>query len=200
MLVDLSCATIIDDISRIQIFSAPPSVAEVVLKMNRAHSLLEESFKKSDWTLNASKTANVIAMRGEGANATTTGLTDKRRGLRGVACSEARLLGPYLKSGSGTKRMETMRTILEGKSTEEGKTTHVHLLRARGCSVGTDESGAGTKTLCIPGQRSAGDAEESVRGKGATNVERNQGSSCRWYQSWARQPKDHHAVVTKSND
>ena len=35
--MDLGCATFMDDISRIQIFAAPPSVAEVV--MNRAHSL-----------------------------------------------------------------------------------------------------------------------------------------------------------------
>ena len=87
-----------DDISRIQIFAAPPPVAEVVFKMNRAHSLLEESLGEGDWTLNASKTANVIMMREEGANATTRVLIDKRRGLRGVACSEARLLGPYLKA------------------------------------------------------------------------------------------------------
>ena len=86
------CVTFVDDISRIQIFAAPPSVAELVFKMNRAHSLLEESPGEDDWTLNASKTANVIMMRGEGANATTRGLIDKRRGLRGVACSEARLL------------------------------------------------------------------------------------------------------------
>ena len=83
--VDLSSATFMDDISRIQIFAAPPSVAEVVFKMNRAHSLLEESPGEGDWTLNASKTANDIMMREEGANVTTKGLTDKRRGLRGVA-------------------------------------------------------------------------------------------------------------------
>ena len=41
--VGLSCATFMDDISRVQIFAAPPSVAEVVFKMNRANSFLEES-------------------------------------------------------------------------------------------------------------------------------------------------------------
>ena len=87
-----------DDISRIQIFAGPPRVAEVVFKMNRAHSMLEESLGEGDRTLNASKTANVIMMRREGANATTRGLIDKRRELRGVACSEARLLGPHLKA------------------------------------------------------------------------------------------------------
>ena len=49
--------------------------------MNRAHSMLEESPGEGDRTLNASMTANVIVMRGEGANATTRGLIDKRRGL-----------------------------------------------------------------------------------------------------------------------
>ena len=73
--VDLSSATFMDDISRIQIFAAPPSVAEVVFKMNRAHPTLEEFPGEGDWTLNASKTANVIMMRREGANATTRGLT-----------------------------------------------------------------------------------------------------------------------------
>ena len=77
--VDLSSATFMDGISRIQIFAAPPSVAEVVFKVNRAHSLLEGSPAEGDWTLNASKTANVIMMRVEGANATTRGLIDKRR-------------------------------------------------------------------------------------------------------------------------
>ena len=61
--VDLSSATFMDDISTIQIFAAPPSVADVVFKMNRALSLLEESLGEGDWTLNASKTANVIMMR-----------------------------------------------------------------------------------------------------------------------------------------
>ena len=31
-------------------------------------------------------------------SATTRRLADKKRGLGGVACSEARLLGPYLKA------------------------------------------------------------------------------------------------------
>ena len=62
--VDLSCATFMDDISRIQFFAAPTSIADVVFKMNRAHSLLEESLGKGDWTLNASKTANAISMQG----------------------------------------------------------------------------------------------------------------------------------------
>ena len=66
--------------------------------------------------------------------------------------------------------METMRTILEGQSTEEGKPTHVHLLRARGCTVGADEYDTGTKTLRVPGQRSVGDAAESVRCQGETRV------------------------------
>ena len=76
-----------------------------------------------------------------------------------MACSEARLLCPYLKangnitaedwkaSGSGTQRMEAVRTILEGQSPEEGQASHVHLLRARGCAVGTDEHDAGATTL-----------------------------------------------------
>ena len=42
--MDLSSATFMDDISRIQIF------AEVVLKMNRAHSLLEESPAEGNWS------------------------------------------------------------------------------------------------------------------------------------------------------
>ena len=50
--VDLSSATFMDDISRIQIFAAPPSLAEVVFTMNRAHSMLEESLGEGDWTLN----------------------------------------------------------------------------------------------------------------------------------------------------
>ena len=100
--MDLSCATFMDDISRIQIFAAPPSVAKVVFKMSRAHSLLEESLGEGDWTLNASKTANVITIREEGANATTRGLIDKRRGLRGVACSEC----------------TPSRTLLEGRTAE----------------------------------------------------------------------------------
>ena len=62
---DLSCATFMDDTSSIQLFAAPPSVAEVVFKMNRAHSFREESLSDGDWTLNAGKTANVIAMRGK---------------------------------------------------------------------------------------------------------------------------------------
>ena len=183
--VDLTSATFMDDISRIQIFAAPPSVAEVVLKMNRAHSMLEESLGEGDWTLNASKTANVIMMREEGVSATTKGLIDKRRELRGVACSEARLLGPHLKaegkndrnwkeSNSGAKRMETMRQILEGKGTEEGKKAHVHLLRARCGTVGIGKHGVGTKTLRSPGSRAARDVEGLVGRDISPNVERNQ--------------------------
>ena len=63
--VDMSCAPFMDDISRTQIFAAQPSVADVVFKMNRAHTFLEESLSEGDWTPNASKTANVIARRGE---------------------------------------------------------------------------------------------------------------------------------------
>ena len=144
-LVDLSCATFMDHISRIQLFAAPPSVAEVVFKMNRTHSFLEESPSGGDWTLNASKTANVIAMRREGASATSRGLEDKKRGLQGVACSEACLLGPYLKAngnitanGSCLQRMEAGRTILEGQRPQEGQASHAHLLRARRCAVGIE--------------------------------------------------------------
>ena len=91
-LVDLSCATFKDDISRIQLFAAPPSVAEVVFKMNRADSFLQESLSEGDWTLNASKTANVIAMRVEGASATTRDWQRRREGFevwlaRRRACS-----------------------------------------------------------------------------------------------------------------
>ena len=68
--VDLSSATFMDDISRIQIFAAPPSIAEVVFKINRAHSMLEESQGEGDWTLNASKTANVMMMREGGRERT----------------------------------------------------------------------------------------------------------------------------------
>ena len=111
-----------------------------------------------------------------------------------------------------------MRKILEGQGTEEGKPTLVHLLRAL-CGTGrTDEHGAETKTLRSLGPRVARDAEESVGRDCAPDVERNQTekrknmssvpglycrslTSCkcrrvRWYQSWARHPKDHHAVVT----
>ena len=66
--VDLSSATFMDDISRIQIFAAPPSVAEVVFKMNTGHTRCW----KSRW--------------------------GSEKGLRGVACSEAHLLGPFLKA------------------------------------------------------------------------------------------------------
>ena len=46
--VGLSCATFMDDISRIQIFAAPPTVGEVVFKTSRAHSFLEESLSEGD--------------------------------------------------------------------------------------------------------------------------------------------------------
>ena len=45
----VSCANFMDDISRIQKFAAPPSVAEVVFKMNSARSVWEESPSKGDW-------------------------------------------------------------------------------------------------------------------------------------------------------
>ena len=47
-LVDLNCVTFMDDIRRIQLFAAPPSVAEVVNKKNRAHSFLEGSLGEGD--------------------------------------------------------------------------------------------------------------------------------------------------------
>ena len=109
-----------------------------------------------------------------------------------------------------------MRKILEGTGAEEGKTTHVHLLRARCGTVGTDKHGAGAKTLRSPGSRPARDVEELVwttrqmgrgtRQKKAKHVFRSwallqiadelQVRRVRWYQSWARYPKDHHAVAT----
>ena len=36
-LVDSNCTTFMDDVCRIQLCAAPPSVAKVVFKMNRAH-------------------------------------------------------------------------------------------------------------------------------------------------------------------
>ena len=57
--------------------------------MSRADSFLEESLGAGDWTLNASKTATVIAIRGEGASATTRGLADKK----GERASRCGLLG-----------------------------------------------------------------------------------------------------------
>ena len=157
--VDLSSATLIDDISRIQIFAAPPSVAEVVFKMNEAHSLLEESREEGDWTLTASKCHH--DERG-GSERDDQGADRQAKraamcGLLGGMPSRTLFEGErkyycrkWKESDSGMKRMETMRKILEGKGTKEVKTTHVHLLRARCCTVGTDEHGAGTKTLRSP--------------------------------------------------
>ena len=195
---------------------------KVVFKMNRAHSLLEVSLGEGDLTLNASKTTNFITVRGERANATTRGLIDKKRGLRGVACSEARLLGPYLRACNGNITKQEFGDNAEdsgrpSKVPKRVNTTHVHLFRARSGTVGTDEHGAGTKTLRSLGPRAARDAEEFVGSDCAPNVERNQTEKTknvfrswallqvadelrvrwvRWYQSWARHPKDDHAVVT----
>ena len=55
-----------------------------------------------------------------------------------------------------------MRQVLEGKGTEEGKTAHVHVFRARCGTVGTDKHGVGTKALRSPGSRAARDVEEPV--------------------------------------
>ena len=177
--MDLSSATFTDDTSRIQIVAAPPSVAEVVFKMNKAQSMLEESLG-GDWTLNASKTANVIMMRDEGANATTRGADRQakwaaRCGQLGGTTSRTLFESKWKyysrnwkESCSGAKRMETMRQVLEGKGAEESKTAHVHLLRAR-CGTGV-----GTKTLRSPGSRAARDVEEPVGRDCSSNVERNQ--------------------------
>ena len=73
--------------------------------------------------------------------------------------------------------METMRKILQGQGTEEGKATHVHLLRAM---CGQTEK----NKKCLPFRALLQVADE-------LQVRR-----VRWYQSWARCPKDHHAVVT----
>ena len=76
-----------------------------------------------------------------------------------------------------------MGQVLEGKGTEEGKTAHVHLLRARCGTVGTDKHGVGTKTLRSPGPSAARDVEELVGRDCASNVERNQteeSQKCSW--------------------
>ena len=151
--------------------------------MNRAHSLLEESLGEGDWTLNVSKTANVIIMRGgserDDLEADRQAKRAARCGLLGGTPSRTLLegewkyycCGNWKESDSGTKRMETMRKILEGKGTEEGKRTHVHLLRARCGTVGTDEHGAG----CAHLDRVLLGMLRSLSGGGcAPNVERNQ--------------------------
>ena len=132
---------------------------------------------EGDWTLNVSKTATVIAMRDEGASATTRGLADKQRGLRGVACSEARPARSvpeskwehrgrdWKASGSCTQRMEAVRTILEGQSSEEGQASHVHLLRARCCAVGTAERDVGATTLRVPGCEVCREELRVIRGE-----------------------------------
>ena len=124
--VDLSGATFMDDISRIQNFAAPPSVAEIMFKMNRAHSLVEESPGEGDWTLNASKTANVIMMRGEERTRRPGGWLTREEGCevwlaRGTTSrtlleGECEYYGRNWKeSYSDTKRMETMRQVLQAK-------------------------------------------------------------------------------------
>ena len=45
--------------------------------------------------------------------------------------------------------MKAVRTILEGQSPEEGEASHVHLLRALGCAVGTDEHDVGATALRV---------------------------------------------------
>ena len=109
-----------------------------------------------------------------------------------------------------------MRKILEGKGAEEGKTTHV-IFFVQGAAL----SGLTSMVLeprhcahldCVLlgmlRSLSGGTARQTVRGtrqKKAKNVFRSwalvqvadelQVRTVRWYQSWARYPKDHHAVV-----
>ena len=110
-----------------------------------------------------------------------------------------------------------MRQVLEGKGAEESKTAHVHLLRARCGTVGTDKHGVEPRhcahldrvLLGMLRSLSGGTALQTWRGtrqQKAKHVFRSwvllqtcdelQVRRVRWYQSWARYPKDHHAVVT----
>ena len=111
-----------------------------------------------------------------------------------------------------------MRQVLEGKGTEEGKTAHVFsfvqgaalsgltsmVLEPRHCAH------LDPVLLGLLRGLSGGVARQTWRGtrlKKAKNVFRSwallqaadellQVRRVRWYQSWARYPKDHHAVVT----
>ena len=103
--VDLSSATF-----RIQIFAAPPSVVEVVFKMDRAYSLLEESLGEGDWTLNASKTANVIMMRGRGSERHDHGAD--RQAKRAARCG---LLGGTPSRTLPEGEWKILRQTLEGE-------------------------------------------------------------------------------------
>ena len=116
----------------------------------------------------------VIAMRGEGASATIRGLADKKKGIRGVACSEARLLGQKLEGERQLLAEDGGSADDSGRPESRGGSNVSCSSPSCGCAVATDEHDVGATTLRVRGPCTAWDAAKSVGWNCASNVESNQ--------------------------
>ena len=130
--MDLSSATFMDDISRIQIFAAPPSVAEVVFKMNRAHSTAGRVAWRRRLDPQCEQDSKCHHDEGGGSERHDQGADRQakraaRYGLLGGTTPRTLLESEWTYHGrnwkesySGAKRMETMRQVPEGKRYRRG--------------------------------------------------------------------------------